>query len=243
LGLPVFDTVRDAVEHTGANTSIIFVPPAFAADNMMEAADAGIELCISISGRIPAQDMIRVKRYIRSLGNQHTFLIGPGSSGVISPGKSLVGIMPGYFYTEGNVGIISRSGTLGFEASSQLNQAGIGISTCVGIGSETITGCSFVELLRRFEADPETDAVVIIGEIGGIAEIEAARFCHESMKKPVVGYIAGLTAPKGRRMGHAGAIISAYGESAAEKLEALRQNGVTIVPDPSAFGETVKQVI
>ena len=244
LGVPVFDTVRDAVEQTGANTSIIFVPPPIAADNMMEAADAGIKLCICVTGRIPAQDMIRVKRYIRSFEQPTQMrLIGPGSAGMVSPDKALVGIMPGYLYTAGKVGIISRSGTLGLEAASQLNNVGIGISTSIGIGSEAITGSTFVELLQLFESDPDTEAVVIIGEIGGVAEIDAARYCRKDMKKPVVGYIAGLTAPKGRRMGHAGAIISAYGESAAEKVEVLKQCGVYVVPDPSAFGETIKQVL
>ena len=244
LGLPVFDTVRDAVEITGANTSIIFVPSAFAADNMMEAADAGIQLCICVAGRIPSQDMIRVKRYIRGFEeSQQMFLIGPGSAGGISPGKALIGIMPGYLYTQGNVGIISRSGTLGFEAASQLNKVGVGISSSIGIGSEAITGSSFVELLKKFESDPDTEAVVMIGEIGGVGEIDAARFYRENMKKPVIGYMAGITAPKGRRMGHAGAIISAYGESAAEKVEVLKECGVTVVPDPSAFGETIKKVL
>jgi malate-CoA ligase subunit alpha len=244
LGLPVFDSVREAVEETKANTSIIFISPPFAADHMMEAADAGVELCICVTGRIPSQDMIRVKRYIRSFEEPNQMrLIGPGSAGIISPGKALVGIMPGYLYDEGKVGVISRSGTLGFEAASQLNKVGIGISTSIGIGSEAITGSSFVELLKEFESDPDTDAVVLIGEIGGVMEIDAAHYLKENMKKPVIGYIAGLTAPKGRRMGHAGAIISAYGESAAEKIEILQQCGVIVVPAPSAFGETIKQVL
>ena len=244
LGLPVFDTVRVAVDSTGADTSIIFGPSAFAADSIMEAADAGINLCICVSGSIPAQDMIRVKRYIRSIDvSKKMLLLGPGSAGAISPGKALVGIMPGYLYEQGKVGIIARSGTLGFEAASQLNNEGVGISSSIVIGSETITGSSFADHLNKFESDPDTDAVVMIGEIGGLQETEAARYFRDNMKKPVIGYIAGLTAPIGRRMGHAGAIISAYGESAAEKVEILQECGVNVVPAPSAFGETVKQVL
>lgn len=244
LGLPVFDTVRDAVEHTGADASVIFIPSPFAADSIMEAADAGIKLCVCISGSIPAQDMIRVKRYIRSFDETtRMVLIGPNSAGIIHPGQCLIGIMPGYLYNQGNVGILSRSGTLGFEAASQLNAMDIGISTSIGVGADAIIGSSFPDLLQRFEDDPDTEVIVMIGEIGGLQEIEAAKFFRESMQKPLVAYVAGMTAPKGTRMGHAGAIISAYGESAAEKVEVLRECGVTIVPDPSAFGETVKAAL
>lgn len=244
LDLPIYDTVRDAVEKTDADTSIIFVSSPFAGDAMMEAADAGIKLCVCITGRIPAQDMIRVKRYVRSFPDADRMqLIGPGSAGIVSPGKALVGVMPGYLYKEGNVGIIARAGTLGFEAAYQLNKADIGVSTSLGIGSEAITGTNFVELLEWFNKDEDTKAVVMIGEIGGLQEVDAARYYKEHMKKPVVCYIAGLAAPKGKRMGHAGAIITAYGESAAEKIEVLKECGVKVVPDPSAFAECVKEVL
>lgn len=244
LDLPIYDTVRDAVEQSGADTSIIFVSSPFAGDAMMEAADAGIKLCVCITGRIPQQDMIRVKRYIRSFPESERMqLIGPGSSGIISPGKALVGVPPAYLYKEGNVGIIARAGTLGFEAAYQLHKADIGVSTSVGIGSETITGTTFVELLERFNADDDTSAIIMLGEIGGLQEVDAARYCKEQIKKPVITYIAGLAAPKGKRMGHAGAIISAYGESAAEKIEVLKECGVTVISDPSTFAENVKEVL
>jgi len=244
LGLPVFDTVREAVEQTRAQASIVFVPPAFAADSIMEAADAGLGLCVCVSSGIPAQDMIRVKRYIRGFDESCRMLLaGPNSSGIISPGMSLLGIMPGYLYQPGSIGIISRSGTLGFEAASQLKAAGIGVSTSIGIGGDTIIGSTFLDHLQKFEADPDTTAIIMIGEIGGLQEIEGAGFFRDHMKKPVIGYIAGLTAPKGTRMGHAGAIIKSYGESAAEKVEMLRECDVTVVPDPSSFAETVKDVL
>jgi len=240
LGLPVFDTVTEAVSQTGADTSIIFESSPFAADSIMEAADAGIKLCICITGNIPAQDMIRVKRYIRGFnGDQRMLLIGPGSSGIISPGAALVGIMPGYLYQQGPVGIIVRSGSLGFEAVSQLQKAGFGISTSIGIGGDTIAGSSFRDYLPWFEADSETKAIVFIGEIGGRQEVEAAEYARDNMKKPIFAYIAGLSAPKRTRMGHAGAIISTYGESAEDKVKILTACGVTMVPDPSAFGETL----
>ena len=244
LDLPIFDTVRDAVEATGADTSIVFASSPFAGDSMMEAADAGIRLCVCITGRIPQQDMMRVKRYINGFPETERMqLIGPGCSGIISPGKSLVGVMPEYFYTPRNVGIIARAGTLGFEAAYQLFKADIGISTSVGIGSETITGTTFVQLLEKFNNDDETSAVIMLGEIGGLQEIDAARYYKEHMNKPVISYVAGLAAPKGRRMGHAGAIISAYGESAAEKIEVLKECGVTVVTDPSTFAEHIKEVL
>jgi malate-CoA ligase subunit alpha len=244
LDKPVFNTVKDAVSETGAEASIVFVPPPFAADSIMEAADAGIKYCVCITDGIPAHDMIRVKRYMRRYkAADKMVLTGPNCAGTISPGKSMLGIMPGNIYIEGNVGIIGRSGTLGYEAASQLKSAGIGVSTSVGIGGDPINGSSFRDHLARFEEDPDTKAVVMIGEIGGPQEADAAKFYKENMKTPVMGYIAGLTAPKGRTMGHAGAIISAFGESAAEKVEILQECGVTVVPNPSEFGNVVKQVL
>lgn len=244
LGLPVFDTMKQAVRETGADASIIFVPAPFAADSIMEAADAGIRYCVCITDGIPAHDMIRVKRYMRRYRAENRMrLTGPNCAGTISPGKAMMGIMPGHIYIPGNVGIVGRSGTLGYEAASQMKALGIGVSTSVGIGGDPINGSSFKDMLELFEADEETAAVVMIGEIGGPQEAEAARFYKDHMSKPVIGYIAGLTAPKGRRMGHAGAIISAFGESAAEKVEILQECGVTVVPNPSEFGDTVARVL
>jgi len=244
LGVNVFDTVKEAVAETNADASIIFVPPPFAADSIMEAADAGIRFCVAITKGIPAHDMIRVKRYMRRYRvDQKMLLTGPNYAGTISPGKAKLGIMPGHIYKQGNVGIIVRSGTLGYEAASQMQAVGIGVSTSVGIGADPIVGSSFQDHLALFEQDPDTKAVVMIGEIGGTQEGIGAKFCRENMKTPVIGYIAGLTAPKGRRMGHAGAIISSPGESAAEKVEILQQYGVTIVPSPADFGEVVKSVL
>ena len=244
LERPVFDTVKEAVEETGADSSVIFIPPPFAADGIMEAADAGIKYCVCISDGIPAHDMIRVKRYMRRYrAEDKMVLTGPNCAGTISPGKAMLGIMPGHIYIPGRVGVIGRSGTLGYEAASQMKAEGIGVSTSVGIGGDPINGSSFKDHLVRFEEDPDTDAVVMIGEIGGPQEAEAAEFYRDNMKKPVIGYIAGLTAPKGKRMGHAGAIISAFGESAAEKVEILQECGVTIVSRPSEFGSTVKAVL
>ena len=244
LDRPVFDTVKDAVDETGADSSVIFIPPPFAADGIMEAADAGIKYCVCITDGIPAHDMIRVKRYMRRYRAEYKMVLtGPNCAGTISPGKAMLGIMPGHIYIPGKVGVIGRSGTLGYEAASQMKAMGIGVSTSVGIGGDPINGSSFKDHLIRFEEDPETDAVVMIGEIGGPQEAEAAEFYRDNMKKPVIGYIAGLTAPKGKRMGHAGAIISAFGESAAEKVEILQECGVTIVSRPSEFGTTVKAVL
>jgi len=244
LDSPVFNTVKEAVEATGATASIIFIPAPFAADGIMEAADAGIKYCVAITDGIPAHDMIRVKRYMRRYrAEEKMVLTGPNCAGTISPGKAMMGIMPGHIYMQGPVGIIGRSGTLGYEAASQMKAMGIGVSTSVGIGGDPINGSSFKDHLERFEEDPETKAVVMIGEIGGPQEAEAAHFAKENMKKPVIGYIAGLTAPKGRRMGHAGAIISAFGESAAEKVEILQECGVTVVPDPASFGTVVQKVV
>ena len=244
LDRPVFDTVKDAVDETGADSSVIFIPPPFAADGIMEAADAGIKYCVCITDGIPAHDMIRVKRYMRRYRVEYKMVLtGPNCAGTISPGKAMLGIMPGHIYIPGKVGVIGRSGTLGYEAASQMKAMGIGVSTSVGIGGDPINGSSFKDHLIRFEEDPETDAVVMIGEIGGPQEAEAAEFYRDNMKKPVIGYIAGLTAPRGKRMGHAGAIISAFGESAAEKVEILQECGVTIVSRPSEFGTTVKAVL
>jgi malate-CoA ligase subunit alpha len=244
LGLPVFNTVKEAVQETGATASLVFVPPPFAADSIMEAADAGIRLCVSITDGIPAQDMIRVKRYMRRYRWENRMqLIGPNCAGVISPGKAMMGIMPGHIYIPGSVGIVGRSGTLGYEAASQMKELGIGVSTSVGIGGDPINGSSFKDILELFEQDPETDAVMMIGEIGGPQEAEAAEFVRDHMTKPVVAYVAGLTAPKGRRMGHAGAIISAFGETAVEKVEILKNAGVTIAERPSDLGTTMAGVL
>lgn len=244
LDRPVFDTVREAVRATGANCSITFVAPAFCADAIMEAADAGIALVCSITDGIPAQDMMRVKRYLRRYPRERrTLLVGPNCAGIISPGKAMLGIMPGHIYIPGSVGIVSRSGTLGYEAASQMKELGIGVSTSVGIGGDPINGSSFLDHLMLFEEDPETEAVVMIGEIGGPQEAEAAQWIQKNMSKPVVGYVAGLTAPKGRRMGHAGAIISAAGDSAAEKSEIMASFGLTVAPSPSELGTTVARVL
>lgn len=242
--VPVFDTLKEAVGATGATASVMMVPPPFAADAIMEAADAGLSLCVAITDGIPAQDMILVKRYMRRYRHERRMrLVGPNCAGVISPGAALLGIMPGHIYEPGRVGIVGRSGTLGYEAASQMQELGIGVSSSVGIGGDPINGSSFTDILALFEADPETDAVVMIGEIGGVQEAEAAAYIRDHMRKPVAAYVAGLSAPKGRRMGHAGAIISAFGESAHEKVALLREVGVSIVPNPSAFGHTVADVV
>ncbi len=244
VGVPVYNTVKDAVKETGATTSITFVAPPFAMDAIMEAADAGLKLVCSITDGIPAQDMMRVKRYLmRYPRDRRTMVVGPNCAGIISPGKAMLGIMPGHIYLKGNVGVISRSGTLGYEAASQLKELGLGISTSVGIGGDPINGSSFLDHLALFETDPDTDAVLMIGEIGGPQEAEASAWIRDNMSKPVIGFVAGLTAPKGRRMGHAGAIISAAGDSAAEKAEIMRSYGLTVAPDPGSFGQTVADVL
>ncbi len=244
LGRPVFDTVKDAVRETGADASIVFVPPPYAADGIMEAADAGIKFCVAITDGIPAHDMIRVKRYMRRYKKEERMVLtGPNCAGSISPGKCMMGIMPGHIYMPGPVGVVGRSGTLGYEAASQMKEMGIGISTSIGIGGDPINGSSFRDHFEHFEADPDTKVIIMIGEIGGPQEVEAGIYARDNMSKPVVAYIAGLTAPKGRRMGHAGAIISAVGESAAEKVELLQEMGVTIVPTPSDFGSTVAKIL
>jgi malate-CoA ligase subunit alpha len=244
LGLPVFDTVRDAVSDTGAEASIVFVPPPFAADAIMEAVDSGISHCVCITDGIPAQDMMKVKRYMRTKRvEKRMTLMGPNCAGVISPGKALLGIMPGHIYAQGPVGIIGRSGTLGYEAASQLKAIGIGVSTSVGIGGDPINGSSFTDHLKAFEQDSETSLVCIIGEIGGPQEADAAAFAKDHMHKKVVAYIAGLSAPKGRTMGHAGAIVTGAGESAAEKIEIMRDHGVTVVERPSDFGAVIAKLL
>lgn len=244
LGRPVFNTVKEAVQQVDANASIVFVPPAFAADSIMEAADAGIKYCVAITDGIPTQDMMTVKNFLRRFPiEERMVLTGPNCAGTISPGRSMLGIMPGHIYMQGDVGIVGRSGTLGYEAADQMRTLGIGISTSVGIGGDPIIGSSHRDILERFEEDLETKVVVMIGEIGGPQEVEAGIFFRDHMSKPLVAYIAGLTAPEGRRMGHAGAIISAAGESAAEKVAILKELGVTISPTPSAIGETVAKVL
>jgi malate-CoA ligase subunit alpha len=244
LDKPVFNTVKEAVEETGARASILFVPAPFAADSIMEAADGGIKYCVAITDGIPAQDMIRVKRYMRRYRYEDRMILtGPNCAGTISPGKAMLGIMPGHIYKEGNVGFVGRSGTLGYEAASQMKELGIGISTAVGIGGDPINGCSFQDIFALFEEDPETKVVMMIGEIGGPQEADAAKFFKENMSKPVIGYIAGLTAPKGRRMGHAGAVISATGESAAEKVEIMQEHGIVVAPSPAELGKTAKEVL
>jgi succinyl-CoA synthetase alpha subunit len=239
-GWPVFDTVRDAVAETGANASVIFVPPAFAADAVMEAADAGLPLVVCITEGIPALDMMRVLTFMES---GETRLIGPNCPGIISPGKSKAGIIPGHICREGRIGIVSKSGTLTYEAIHQLTRLGLGQSTCIGIGGDPLIGTSFVDALRLFEADPETEAVVMIGEIGGTAEEEAATFITHEVTKPIVGFIAGQTAPPGRRMGHAGAIIAGGKGTAAEKMAALAEAGVKVVTSPADMGAAIKSLL
>ena len=244
LGLPVFNTVKEAVEATGAKASAVFVPPPFVADAIMEAAEAGIQFCVCVTDGIPTQDMMRVKRYMRSfMKDERMCLTGPNCAGTISPGKAMMGIMPGHIYIKGNVGLIGRSGTLGYEAASQLKAKGIGISTSVGIGGDPINGSGFKDHLERFEQDPDTDLIIMIGEIGGPQEAAGAEYARDHMKKPVLAYIAGLTAPKGRTMGHAGAIVTTVGESAAEKVEILREAGVGIILRPSEFGAEVEAAL
>jgi len=244
LDRPVFNTVKEAVEQAGAEASIVFVPPAYAADSIMEAAEAGIKYCVSITDGIPTQDMMKVKIFLSKFPKEKRMVLtGPNCAGTISPGKSMLGIMPGHIYIPGNVGIVGRSGTLGYEAADQMKALGIGVSTSVGIGGDPINGSSHRDILERLEQDPETKVALMIGEIGGPQEVEAGKFAKENMSKPLVAYIAGLTAPEGRRMGHAGAIISSAGESAAEKVAMLKELGVTICPTPSLMGQTVAEVL
>ncbi len=237
LGLPVFNTVADAVKQTGANASIIFVPPPFAADAIMEAAEAGVPLVVCITEGIPTADMIRAAAFLEG---RKTRLIGPNCPGIISPGKCKMGIMPGHIHRQGHVGVVSRSGTLTYEAVGQLTKLGIGQSTCIGIGGDPIIGTSFVDAMQLFNADPDTHAVVMIGEIGGSAEETAAAYIAENVKKPVVGFIAGQTAPPGRRMGHAGAIISGGAGKAEDKMKAMAQAGITVCASPAEIGDKIK---
>jgi succinyl-CoA synthetase alpha subunit len=239
-GVPVFNTVAEAAQQTGANASVIFVPPAFAADAIMEAADAGLPLVVAITEGIPTLDMVRAARF---LADRPTRLIGPNCPGIISPGKCKIGIMPGHIHRPGHVGVVSRSGTLTYEAVGQLTALGIGQSTCVGIGGDPIIGTTFVDVLGLFNDDPDTQGIVLIGEIGGAAEEEAAAFIAAHVKKPVVGFIAGRTAPPGRRMGHAGAIISGGKGTAADKIAALEAAGIAIAESPALIGETLKRIM
>ena len=238
--VPVFNTVYDAVEKTGANVSAIFVPPAFTADAIYEASGAGIETIVCITEGVPAQDMLKVYNYLRT---KNTRLIGPNCPGVISPGKCKVGIMPGFIHIEGSVGVISRSGTLTYEAVDQITKVGLGQSTCIGIGGDPVIGTRFIDALKLFKDDGQTEAVVLIGEIGGTAEEEAAAWIKSNFNKPVVAFIAGQTAPPGKRMGHAGAIISGGKGTAAEKMKALKEAGITVCESPAIIGQTVAGVI
>ncbi|MGU9977691.1 MAG: succinate--CoA ligase subunit alpha [Candidatus Oxydemutatoraceae bacterium WSBS_2016_MAG_OTU14] len=243
LNKPVFNTVKEAVQATGADTSVVFVPGGAAADSIMEAADSGIKYCVCITDGIPTLDMMRVKRFMRRYRRENKMVLtGPNCAGTITPGQALLGIMPGHIYLPGEVGVVARSGTLGYEAASQLKDAGIGITTSVGIGGDPINGSSHYDILKLFEQDPDTKAVMLIGEIGGPQEAEAAEYIR-IMKKPVVAYIAGRTAPKGKRMGHAGAIVSGKGESAAEKIEILEEVGAIIAPNPSELGSTMTKAL
>ena len=243
-GVPVFNTMKEAVAETGADATLVFVPPPAAADSIMEAADAGIRYCVCITDGIPAQDMIRVKRYMyRYPKERRMILTGPNSAGTISPGKAMLGIMPGHIYLPGHVGIVGRSGTLGYEAAAQLKELGLGVSTSVGIGGDPINGSSFRDVLEHFQNDDDTHAICLIGEIGGPQEAEAAEYIRDHVTKPVVAYVAGLTAPKGRTMGHAGAIISAFGESASEKVEILAAAGVAMAENPAVIGATIARVL
>jgi succinyl-CoA synthetase alpha subunit len=239
-GIPVFNTVMEAVQKTGANASAIFVPPPFAADAILEAADSGVGTIVCLTEGIPTSDMVTARQYLKGRGSR---LIGPNTPGIISPGKCKIGVMAGYIHNPGTVGIMSRSGTLTYEVVDQLTKRGIGQSTCVGIGGDQIIGLNYIDLLALFEDDPETNAVIMIGEIGGTAEEEAAQFIQKKVRKPIVAFIAGLTAPPGRRMGHAGAIIAGGKGTAKEKMEALEGVGVRVVKNPALVGEEVAKIM
>ncbi|HEY6198569.1 MAG TPA: succinate--CoA ligase subunit alpha [Candidatus Binatia bacterium] len=239
-GIPIFDTVVQAVAETGANTSVIYVPPPFTADAIMEAADAGIDFIISITEGVPVMDMVRVKRYLEG---RRSRLLGPNCPGVITPGECKIGIMPGHIFKPGPIGVVSRSGTLTYEAVDQLTRVGLGQSTCVGIGGDPVHGIGFIDVLKLFNDDPATEAVVMIGEIGGTDEEEAAAWVKAHMKKPVTAFIVGQTAPPGKRMGHAGAIISGGKGTAQEKVAALKAAGIRTTPSPALIGQTMKEAL
>jgi succinyl-CoA synthetase alpha subunit len=237
---PVFDTVKAAVLQTGADVSVVFVPPAFSADAIMEAIDAGIKVIVVITDGVPVQDMVRVKRYL--IGHE-TIIIGPNTAGVITPGECKVGIMPAHIYQKGRIGVISRSGTLNYEAVEQMSELGLGVSTSISIGGDPVNGCDFLTLLKQFADDSETDAVLMIGEIGGAQEVEAASWAQEHLNKPLIGFIAGATAPPGRTMGHAGAIISGEADTAQAKMQRLSELGVSVVQNAAEIGLTIQRAL
>lgn len=240
LDKPVFNTVEEAVKKTGANVSVVFVPPAFAADAIMEAADAGIKVIITITEGIPTSDMVKVNEYLR---DKDVHMVGPNSPGVITPGEAKVGIMPGFIHKKGSIGIVSRSGTLTYEAVDQITKAGLGQSTCIGVGGDPIIGTSILKAIQLFMKDPETEGIIMIGEIGGNMEADAANWIRENGTKPVVGFVAGKTAPKGRRMGHAGAIIGGKDDTAAAKIKIMQECGIQVAESPADIGKTMAEVL